>query len=123
MNTVSVWSRCRCWRSRSGEAPGWGTQPLVTGLTTLGAAALPVCMGVAVLKYRLYELNRIISRVVSYTLITALLAGVFAGLRGVPARARLHVARARTGRRAGPAVLASGARQSPLSPHKPERSQ
>jgi hypothetical protein len=35
---------------------------------------------VAVLKYRLYELNRIISRVVSYTLITALLGGVYAGL-------------------------------------------
>jgi hypothetical protein len=35
---------------------------------------------VAVLKYRLYELNRVISRVVSYTLITALLGGVFAGL-------------------------------------------
>jgi len=64
----------------AGEAPGWGTQPGVTGLTTLGAAALPVCMGVAVLKYRLYELNRVISRVVSYTLITALLGGVFIGL-------------------------------------------
>jgi hypothetical protein len=37
-------------------------------------------MGVAVLKYGLYELNRIISRVVSYTLITALLGGVYAGL-------------------------------------------
>jgi hypothetical protein len=35
---------------------------------------------VAVLKYRLYELNRIISRVVSYTLVTALLGGLFAGL-------------------------------------------
>jgi hypothetical protein len=64
----------------AGEAPGWGTQPVVTAVTTLGTAALPVCMGVAVLKYRLYELNRVISRVVSYTLITALLGGVFAGL-------------------------------------------
>ncbi len=63
-----------------GEAPGWGTQPVVDALSTLGTSALPICMGVAVLKYRLYELNRIISRVVSYTLITALLAGVFAGL-------------------------------------------
>jgi hypothetical protein len=62
------------------EAPGWGTQPVVNALTNLAAVALPVCMGVAVLKYRLYELNRIISRVVSYTLITALLAGVYAGL-------------------------------------------
>ncbi|HUA30807.1 MAG TPA: hypothetical protein VMC03_18130 [Streptosporangiaceae bacterium] len=63
-----------------GEAPGWGTQPVVGALATLGTSALPICMGVAVLKYRLYELNRVISRVVSYTLITALLGGVFAGL-------------------------------------------
>jgi hypothetical protein len=63
-----------------GEAPGWGTQPVVGALATLGTAALPVCLGVAVLKYRLYELNRVISRVVSYTLITALLGGVFIGL-------------------------------------------
>jgi hypothetical protein len=46
----------------------------------LGAAALPVCIGVAVLKYRLFEIDRIISRVISYGIITAVLAGVFAGL-------------------------------------------
>jgi hypothetical protein len=63
-----------------GEAPGWGTQPVVGALATLGTSALPICLGVAVLKYRLYELNRVISRVVSYALITGLLAGVFAGL-------------------------------------------
>jgi hypothetical protein len=51
----------------SREAPGWGTQPVVTAVTTLATSALPLCIGVAVLKYRLYELNRIISRVVSYT--------------------------------------------------------
>ena len=62
------------------EVPGWGTQPVVGAVVILGTAALPVCMGVAVLKYRLYELNRVISRVVSYTLVTALLGGVFAGL-------------------------------------------
>ena len=62
------------------EVPGWGNQPAVGAVVILGTAALPVCMGVAVLKYRLYELNRVISRVVSYTLITALLGGVFAGL-------------------------------------------
>ena len=62
------------------EVPGWGNQSVVNALAILGTAALPVCMGVAVLKYRLYELNRVISRVVSYALITALLGGVFAGL-------------------------------------------
>ena len=45
-----------------------------------GFAVLPVCVGVAVLRYRLYEIDRIISRVVSYAIITAVLAGVFTGL-------------------------------------------
>jgi len=79
------------------EAPGWGTQPVVNAVTNLASAALPVSIGVAVLKYRLYELNRIISRVVSYTVITALLAGVFAGLvllatRVLPVRGSVAVA-------------------------------
>jgi hypothetical protein len=64
----------------AGNAPGWGNQAVVGAVVILGTAALPVCMGVAVLKYRLYELNRVISRVVSYTVITALLGGLFAGL-------------------------------------------
>ena len=46
----------------------------------LGAAALPICIGVAVLKYRLFAIDRIISRVISYAIITAVSAGVFAGL-------------------------------------------
>jgi sulfite exporter TauE/SafE len=54
---------------------------------------------VAVLKYRLYELNRVISRVVSYTLVTALLGGVFAGLilladRALPVKGSVAVAMA-----------------------------
>ena len=54
--------------------------PLVNDLGELVAAAFPVCIGVAVLKYRLYEIDRIISRVISYAVVTALLAGVFAAL-------------------------------------------
>jgi hypothetical protein len=60
--------------------PGLNSESVTNALAILGSAALPACLGVAVLKYRLYELNRVISRVVSYALITALLAGVFAGL-------------------------------------------
>ena len=45
-----------------------------------GVAALPVCMAVAVLKYRLYAIDRIVSRVMAYLVITVILAGVFAGL-------------------------------------------
>ncbi len=49
-------------------------------ITPIGFAVLPVCVGVAVLKYRLYEIDRIISRVISYAVVTAALAGVFAGV-------------------------------------------
>jgi hypothetical protein len=63
-----------------GQSPGSGTEPVVQALVSLAFGALPVCVGVAVLKYRLYELDRIISRVVSYALITALLVGFYTGL-------------------------------------------
>ncbi len=49
-------------------------------ISPIGFAVLPVCIGVAVLKYRLYAIDRIISRVISYAVVTAALAGVFAGL-------------------------------------------
>jgi hypothetical protein len=45
-----------------------------------GIFAVPVSMGVAILKYRLYDIDRIISRTLAYAIITGLLVGVYAAL-------------------------------------------
>jgi hypothetical protein len=50
------------------------------GVGWFGVAALPIAMGVAILKYRLYEIDRIISRTLAYAIVTGLLVGVYAGL-------------------------------------------
>jgi hypothetical protein len=41
---------------------------------------VPVCMGVAILRYRLFDIDRIISRTLAYAIVTGLLVGVYAGL-------------------------------------------
>ena len=46
----------------------------------VGGAAIPVAIGIAVLRYRLYEIDRLLSRTVSYLLVVGTLAAVFFGV-------------------------------------------
>jgi uncharacterized protein (DUF2237 family) len=52
----------------------------VSDFTGFGITALPVAMGVGILRYRLYEIDRLVSRTLSYAVLSALLVGVFVGL-------------------------------------------
>jgi hypothetical protein len=45
----------------------------------LTIALVPVAAGIAVLRYRLYDIDRLINRALVYGLLTALLGGVYAG--------------------------------------------
>jgi hypothetical protein len=43
-------------------------------------AAVPLAVGLAILRYRLYDIDRLINRTLVYGLLTALLGGIYAGL-------------------------------------------
>ena len=49
-------------------------------MLAFGLFSLPVCISFAIFKYHLYDIDRIISRTLAYTLVTGLLVGVYAGL-------------------------------------------
>jgi hypothetical protein len=53
----------------------WDT-PIVLGF----GIAVPVACGVAILRHRLYDIDRLISRTVSYTILTGALVAVFAAI-------------------------------------------
>ena len=59
---------------------GFSSTSVVGEILGIGLAALPVGIGVGILKYRLYEIDRIISRTLAYAIVTGLLIGVYAGL-------------------------------------------
>ena len=49
-------------------------------LSVTGLVLLPIAIGIAILRYRLYEIDRIVSRTVSWALVTGVLVGAFAVL-------------------------------------------
>jgi hypothetical protein len=49
-------------------------------VSAITLAALPVGLAISILRYRLYDIDRIISRTLAYAIVTGLLVGVYAGL-------------------------------------------
>jgi hypothetical protein len=57
-----------------------GAWLLVVAVVFIGVVMFPISIGVGILKYRLYEIDRLISRTLSYAILTGLLVGVFVGI-------------------------------------------
>ena len=58
----------------------WLNSAAVNVLQSLAFLCLYTAIAIAVLKYRLYDIDRIISRTLAYAIVTGLLVGVYAGL-------------------------------------------
>jgi uncharacterized membrane protein len=58
----------------------WVNSAAVAVLLSLAFLGLWTAIAVAIMKYRLYDIDRIISRTLAYAIVTGLLIGVYAGL-------------------------------------------
>ncbi len=77
----------------AGQPPG----QVARDLAFLALIALPVSIGVGILKYHLYDIDRIISRTLAYAIVTGVLVGVYTGVvllatRVLPSRTPVAVA-------------------------------
>jgi hypothetical protein len=58
----------------------WVNSAVMNVLQSLAFLCLWTSIAIAVLKYRLYEIDRVVSRTLAYAIVTGLLLGVYAGL-------------------------------------------
>jgi cytochrome b subunit of formate dehydrogenase len=95
---VALYSR---YGSSPDAMPGWAQVFIVATILSFGL--IPVAAGIAILRYRLYDIDRIINRTLVYGLLTAMLALIYLG--GVVGMQALL--RALTGQGSQLAVVAS----------------
>jgi hypothetical protein len=57
-----------------------GQNGILGALATIAICALPISVGIGILKFRLYEIDRLISRTISYAIVTGSLVTVFLGV-------------------------------------------
>jgi hypothetical protein len=66
------------------SVPGYtasaGIWAWLNGVLAIGFIALPASIGVGILRYRLYEIDRLISRTLAYAIVSGLLIGAYAVL-------------------------------------------
>jgi len=90
--------------------PGNAANNLQNAVSSGAVALVPVAIGIAVLRYRLYDIDRVISRTLAYAVITGLLVGIYAGL----VLLATHVVGLRTPVAVAAATLAAAALFSPV---------
>jgi hypothetical protein len=56
----------------------WSVENVLNQAVVVMYALIPVAIGIAVMRYQLYEIDRIVSRSISYAIVTATVVGVYA---------------------------------------------
>ena len=96
--------------SFSQPTSGTGIPRVLAVIAPTMLLALPLSIGVAILRYRLFDIDRIVSRTLGYALVTGLLVGVYAGL----VLLATHVVSIRTPVAVAASTLAAAALFNPL---------
>lgn len=92
-------------------APGEAIANAIWGLAVLSVPLLPAAIGLAILRYRLYDIDRIVSRTLGWALVSGAIAGLFAIAALTIGTALAGMAQGQTVAVAGSTLLAASAFQ------------